>query len=77
MHRGRSFSAWLFRIAHNLMANWHRDRQTRQTFSLDGAVLERASDDEDLDDQASSREEVRELGRLSLALPPTGSSSWC
>jgi RNA polymerase sigma-70 factor (ECF subfamily) len=25
-HKGRPFSAWLYRIAHNLVANWHRDQ---------------------------------------------------
>ena len=25
--RGVPFSAWLYRIAHNLVANWHRDRK--------------------------------------------------
>jgi len=33
--RGYPFSAWLFRIAHNLVANWHRDRRRRQFLSLD------------------------------------------
>lgn len=33
--RGLPFSAWLFRIAHNLMANWHRDRNRRSFLSLD------------------------------------------
>jgi RNA polymerase sigma-70 factor, ECF subfamily len=33
--RGLPFSAWLFRIAHNLMANWHRDRSRRRFLSLD------------------------------------------
>ncbi|MCS6801901.1 MAG: sigma-70 family RNA polymerase sigma factor [Chloroflexota bacterium] len=28
--RGAPFSAWLFRIAHNLVANWHRERERRQ-----------------------------------------------
>ena len=28
--RGLPFSAWLFRIAHNLVANWHRERERRQ-----------------------------------------------
>ncbi len=33
--RGVPFSAWLYRIAHNLVANWHRDRSRRQVISLD------------------------------------------
>jgi RNA polymerase sigma-70 factor (ECF subfamily) len=37
--RGVPFSAWLYRIAHNLVANWHRDRSRRPVSSLDGVVL--------------------------------------
>ncbi|MEZ4516513.1 MAG: sigma-70 family RNA polymerase sigma factor [Chloroflexota bacterium] len=33
--RGLPFSAWLYRIAHNLVANWHRDRSRRQIISLE------------------------------------------
>lgn len=33
--RGVPFSAWLYRIAHNLVANWHRDRQRRQEVPID------------------------------------------
>lgn len=33
--RGLPFSAWLFRIAHNLTANWHRDHKQRRFLSLD------------------------------------------
>lgn len=33
--RGVPFSAWLYRIAHNLVANWHRDRNRRKVISLD------------------------------------------
>lgn len=33
--RGIPFSAWLYRIAHNLVANWHRDRSRRKLISLD------------------------------------------
>jgi len=33
--RGLPFSAWLFRIAHNLVANWHRDHSRRRFLSLD------------------------------------------
>jgi len=33
--RGFPFSAWLYRIAHNLVANWHRDHSRRQIFSME------------------------------------------
>ena len=33
--RGVPFSAWLYRIAHNLVANWHRDNSRRQEVLLD------------------------------------------
>jgi len=33
--RGAPFSAWLYRIAHNLVANWYRDHARRQMISLD------------------------------------------
>lgn len=33
--RGVPFSAWLYRIAHNLIANWHRDRSRKQEIPLD------------------------------------------
>jgi RNA polymerase sigma-70 factor (ECF subfamily) len=35
VQRGAPFSSWLYRIAHNLVANWHRDRSRRQVISLD------------------------------------------
>jgi len=34
-HMGLPFSAWLYRIAHNLVANYHRDRSSKQEISLD------------------------------------------
>lgn len=37
--RGVPFSAWLYRIAHNLVANWHRDRGRRQEIPLSDAPL--------------------------------------
>ena len=33
--QGLPFSAWLYRIAHNLVANWHRDRSKRTFVSID------------------------------------------
>ena len=36
--RGIPFSAWLYRIAHNLVANWHRDRSRRKIISIDDIV---------------------------------------
>jgi RNA polymerase sigma-70 factor (ECF subfamily) len=37
-HRGAPFAAWLYRIAHNLVANWHRDNSRRRTIRLDDIV---------------------------------------
>ncbi len=32
---GASFQAWLFRIAHNLVANWYRDQARKETVTID------------------------------------------
>ena len=37
--RGVPFSAWLYRIAHNLVANWHRDHARRQDLALEDVTL--------------------------------------
>ncbi len=37
--RGLPFGAWLFRIAHNLVANWHRDQSRRSFVPIDGLVF--------------------------------------
>jgi RNA polymerase sigma-70 factor, ECF subfamily len=36
--RGVPFQAWLYRIAHNLVANWHRDRGRRKIIPLEEFV---------------------------------------
>jgi RNA polymerase sigma-70 factor (ECF subfamily) len=36
--KGVPFTAWLYRIAHNLVANWHRDRSRRPVVPLDRNV---------------------------------------
>lgn len=38
-HRGLPFSAWLYRIAHNLVANWHRDNSRKNEIPLDDGIL--------------------------------------
>jgi RNA polymerase sigma-70 factor, ECF subfamily len=35
VERGLPFQAWLYRIAHNLVANWHRDQSRRKIVALD------------------------------------------
>ena len=36
--RGLPISAWLYRIAHNLVANWHRDNSRRKEIPLEESV---------------------------------------
>jgi RNA polymerase sigma-70 factor (ECF subfamily) len=43
--RGIPFSAWLYRIAHNLVANWHRDNSRRQEVPLDDGQRSKAPQD--------------------------------
>jgi RNA polymerase sigma-70 factor (ECF subfamily) len=38
-HMGLPFSAWLYRIAHNLVANYHRDRLRAREISIENLVL--------------------------------------
>jgi RNA polymerase sigma-70 factor (ECF subfamily) len=37
--RGLPFSAWLYRIAHNLLANWHRDNSRSKEVPLDESLI--------------------------------------
>ncbi len=65
--RGAPFSAWLYRIAHNLVANWHRDRARRQTIALDEALTMMAQSSPHEEAEARERSEalrkaIRKLG---------------
>jgi RNA polymerase sigma-70 factor, ECF subfamily len=76
--RGLPFSAWLYRIAHNLVANWHRDQGRRQHLALDelGAKDFRLAQDlrgnaggEAPETQAETQEEQARLMRAIRRLP--------
>ncbi|OGO17935.1 MAG: hypothetical protein A2Z14_03130 [Chloroflexi bacterium RBG_16_48_8] len=43
--QGVPFSAWLYRIAHNLVANWHRDRSRKPVVPLEDHLFVRGSGD--------------------------------
>lgn len=56
--RGVPFQAWLYRIAHNLIANWHRDRGRRKIIALDEFIA--ASLKSDAPDHQAEENEERE-----------------
>ncbi len=66
--RGVPFSAWLYRIAHNLVANWHRDNSRRQEVALDDGY--RADTGEEQPEKTVMRgEDENALLRLIRNLP--------
>jgi RNA polymerase sigma-70 factor (ECF subfamily) len=66
--QGVPFSAWLYRIAHNLVANWHRDRRRRKIIPLDDFML-RGLRGEAPEDIAEDREDRRRLLEAIQRLP--------
>ncbi len=67
--RGVPFSAWLYRIAHNLVANWHRDRSRRQEIPLEDLPVLPARGDHP-ETALVHTEEQEALLRLIRKLPP-------
>ena len=67
--RGVPFSAWLFRIAHNLLANWHRDKSRRPVSRLEG-LIQFAGVSADPVEQVAATESVDEIRNLVKNLPP-------
>lgn len=65
--RGVPFSAWLYRIAHNLLANWHRDNSRRKIITIDDYVESELETDapetltEDMQEQEELMESIRQL----------------
>ena len=66
--RGLPFSAWLYRIAHNLVANWHRDGKRRQTVPLDRSISS-DSEAEQPDKITESNEQTAQLLQAIRLLP--------
>lgn len=66
--RGLPFAAWLFRIAHNLVANWHRDRQRHPIFPLSENGHDRSS--ERVEATLERQEERERLLKAIRRLPP-------
>lgn len=67
--RGVPFSAWLYRIAHNLVANWHRDRSRKQEIPIDDLPVLPAKADHP-ETTLVRTEEQDALLRLIRRLPP-------
>ncbi len=65
--RGAPFQAWLYRIAHNLVANWHRDQARRKIIALDDYVAHSLQSEaperlaEDVEERDQLMESVRRL----------------
>ena len=66
--RGAPFAAWLYRIAHNLVANWYRDRSRRKNVRLDDIAL-LAERGEGPPQRAEQSEEAQTLVRAIRKLP--------
>ncbi|MCK6580123.1 MAG: sigma-70 family RNA polymerase sigma factor [Anaerolineae bacterium] len=66
--RGVPFQAWLYRIAHNLVANWHRDRGRRKVIPLDEYIAASLRTDAP-DKKAEEDEELDALRAAMHALP--------
>jgi len=68
-NKGVPFAAWLYRIAHNLVANWHRDHSRRQVVALEQAAL--TGSGQDSPQQVAERSNERELLLAAIqSLPP-------
>lgn len=68
-NRGVPFAAWLYRIARNLIANWHRDTSRRQIVDLESVTL--AGDGRGNPHRAAERSDEREILLVAIQkLPP-------
>ncbi len=69
-NKGAPFAAWLYRIAHNLVANWHRDTKRRPVIALEQITL--SDRKQGNPHHAAERNNERELLLAAIQeLPPT------
>ncbi len=62
--RGLPFSAWLYRIAHNIVVNWQRDRRRHPVVALDRVVTHtEESNPQEVLEEEEERERLREAFR--------------
>ena len=66
--QGSTFRAWLFRIAHNTIANAHRSRARRRTEPLPDD-FQRAAPNADPAGQVALADELREIRRVVAEMP--------
>lgn len=66
-NKGLPFSAWLYRIAHNIVANWYRDQGRRRVIGLDESTRHSAEDEPDAVAERSDEREM--LGKMIRRLP--------
>jgi RNA polymerase sigma-70 factor (ECF subfamily) len=66
--KGVPFSAWLYRIAHNLVANWHRDRSRKPLVPLDERLFVARTGGQP-ENRAIDREEIEVLMTCVRRLP--------
>jgi RNA polymerase sigma-70 factor (ECF subfamily) len=69
-HMGLPFSAWLYRIAHNQIANFHRDRSRVKEISIDDLVLSDAGTKPSPERATQMNEEQKALLNLMNTLSP-------
>jgi RNA polymerase sigma-70 factor (ECF subfamily) len=61
-NRGLPIAAWLYRIAHNLVANWHRDNSRRKEIPLDESLVGRHNGEFPEHELLQSEERERLIG---------------
>ncbi len=69
--RGLPFTAYLYRIAHNLVANWHRDQSRRKEIPIDDTAWQlRSSAEQHPEHQLLEQEREEQLLAVIRKLPP-------